>query len=409
MSNVSEEKAAELRAKNVQQLREMGGANNELLASLMESGALSISTIETLYDEADAYGKKQEEIESANVAQQTSNGLVGQAAKEAAAATQANQAQAKSIQDIMDKNLAATNPLFAALAAQRDANDAQATLNQLRKEGKQGSDEYNKALEDSIKAGLSYADALTKMDVAQLKGETSAEKFQNAMKTLTDLGLKPTDADMASLKARIEALYGPMNALKEPSQAYTDILNKMKTDGMDPAKLAAGKYSEQLQALAATLSPDDPLRKNIEATVIELFLLGLQKPSVTVQVETTEAQRKVRELLNLVNDLTGEYGQGLGFKKVPGKAVGGPVTAGSPYIVGERGPELFMPSSSGTIIPNNALASAASSGSALMTAGGTTINVAIEVGATSDKASVGKAVVEAISAFERRSGSGWRS
>ena len=36
-----------------------------------------------------------------------------------------------------------------------------------------------------------------------------------------------------------------------------------------------------------------------------------------------------------------------------GKATGGPVSAGSPYIVGERGPELFMPSGSGTIIPNN--------------------------------------------------------
>jgi phage-related minor tail protein len=35
------------------------------------------------------------------------------------------------------------------------------------------------------------------------------------------------------------------------------------------------------------------------------------------------------------------------------KATGGPVSAGSPYLVGERGPELFMPSGSGTIIPNN--------------------------------------------------------
>ena len=32
-----------------------------------------------------------------------------------------------------------------------------------------------------------------------------------------------------------------------------------------------------------------------------------------------------------------------------------PVSANSPYIVGENGPELFMPSSSGTIIPNNQL------------------------------------------------------
>ena len=35
------------------------------------------------------------------------------------------------------------------------------------------------------------------------------------------------------------------------------------------------------------------------------------------------------------------------------RAAGGPVSANSPYMVGERGPELFMPSGSGTIVPNN--------------------------------------------------------
>jgi hypothetical protein len=33
------------------------------------------------------------------------------------------------------------------------------------------------------------------------------------------------------------------------------------------------------------------------------------------------------------------------------KAAGGPVTAGTPYTVGEVGPELFVPNQSGTIIP----------------------------------------------------------
>ena len=40
------------------------------------------------------------------------------------------------------------------------------------------------------------------------------------------------------------------------------------------------------------------------------------------------------------------------------RASGGTVTAGSPYMVGERGPELFVPGTSGTIIPNNNLGSA---------------------------------------------------
>jgi phage-related minor tail protein len=35
------------------------------------------------------------------------------------------------------------------------------------------------------------------------------------------------------------------------------------------------------------------------------------------------------------------------------RASGGPVSAGKSYLVGERGPEIFSPSASGSIIPNN--------------------------------------------------------
>lgn len=40
---------------------------------------------------------------------------------------------------------------------------------------------------------------------------------------------------------------------------------------------------------------------------------------------------------------------------IPGRALGGPVAAGQAYIVGERGPELFMPGRSGSIVPNHRL------------------------------------------------------
>lgn len=42
------------------------------------------------------------------------------------------------------------------------------------------------------------------------------------------------------------------------------------------------------------------------------------------------------------------------------RSVGGPVSAGQPYLVGERGPELMIPSSNGKIIPNNQLGGGAS-------------------------------------------------
>ena len=40
-----------------------------------------------------------------------------------------------------------------------------------------------------------------------------------------------------------------------------------------------------------------------------------------------------------------------------GRAIGGPVQANEPYVVGERGPELFVPATAGNIVPNNNMSS----------------------------------------------------
>jgi hypothetical protein len=54
----------------------------------------------------------------------------------------------------------------------------------------------------------------------------------------------------------------------------------------------------------------------------------------------------------LLKGITG--GLGLFGIKIPGLASGGPAQANQPYIVGEEGPELFVPKSSGTVVPNGA-------------------------------------------------------
>ena len=56
-------------------------------------------------------------------------------------------------------------------------------------------------------------------------------------------------------------------------------------------------------------------------------------------------------------------------------AAGGPVSAGSSYVVGEKGPELFVPHASGTIVPNNKMGSSGGGGS-----GGVTVNYNIAAG-----------------------------
>jgi hypothetical protein len=79
---------------------------------------------------------------------------------------------------------------------------------------------------------------------------------------------------------------------------------------------------------------------------------------------------------------------------VPRRALGGPVLAGSPYIVGERGPELFVPGMSGSIVPNGV--------------GHTTYQIDVRV-APGSEAEAGRQIVEAIRVFEARNGQGWRS
>ena len=55
------------------------------------------------------------------------------------------------------------------------------------------------------------------------------------------------------------------------------------------------------------------------------------------------------------------------------RAMGGQVAAGQPFLVGEKGAELFVPNQSGNIVPNNQLSAT----------GGTNINFTIQATDTS--------------------------
>lgn len=51
----------------------------------------------------------------------------------------------------------------------------------------------------------------------------------------------------------------------------------------------------------------------------------------------------------------GGWGQLIGAVFGGARATGGPVSGGTPYLVGERGPEIMVPRGSGTIIPNKSI------------------------------------------------------
>ena len=61
-----------------------------------------------------------------------------------------------------------------------------------------------------------------------------------------------------------------------------------------------------------------------------------------------------------------------------GLAKGGPAKAGQPYIIGEEGPEIFVPKQSGVVLPNSALRGHNAGGPGVNMGGGATVNYNIQ-------------------------------
>ena len=70
-----------------------------------------------------------------------------------------------------------------------------------------------------------------------------------------------------------------------------------------------------------------------------------------------DLKRKLIEVAiqQAVSGIGGKIGGFLGKVFGGGKAAGGPVAANKSFVVGEKGPELFVPKVAGTIIPNDNL------------------------------------------------------
>jgi phage-related protein len=88
---------------------------------------------------------------------------------------------------------------------------------------------------------------------------------------------------------------------------------------------------------------------------VALIINGVSKAIQGVVAGINGAIKVVNLLIkgyNIVNNLKPGSKD---LQEIPMLATGGLANANSPYIVGERGPELFVPSGNGRVIPNNKL------------------------------------------------------
>jgi hypothetical protein len=106
------------------------------------------------------------------------------------------------------------------------------------------------------------------------------------------------------------------------------------------------RWNEEDEAITAIMNTLDYLQdKRDEITARELVNLS------NLIDKAEELRKKRQEAANALNSSGGSGGSDSG--RAQPNFLGGPVSAGSKYLVGERGPELFVPNTDGKIVPND--------------------------------------------------------
>ena len=340
--------------RRTQAVRDLGGSQNELIARLLETETADSGLIKTLYNGIDAYNQNLEAVREANIQKGLSKGITLDAATAEADLSAEIEKSKDKIKDLID----ATKELYGTRLSNEEAEIA--TRKALK--------EYNESLTDG---GLSADDRRLK-EIELIKTmEKQAEEFAK--------------------------LVGVQKLAKD--ETYS---------GGEAALVQAAKLGE----LAATLAPDSPVRKHLQGLAYDLLTTASIDPVVKLRVEMDEALKKIRAFLGLSADAVVSYDELMAFSaNYPDKkATGGPVNSGTPYIVGEKGPELFVPSGYGRIMDAFSTSKALlGNAGGSMGGGGGNVTINVSVAPTADKAAIGQTIVEAISSFERRSGTGWRS
>jgi hypothetical protein len=271
-----------------------------------------------------------------------------------------------------------------------------------------GSEELNLAAQKRIQALQDEADGIDEATRALLNKQAAERGSYDSSIALSNASLNAADAfDKWRDASNEAAAAGGTNeqANRAQERAANDLKGAIATVG-DTAIDAAAKQAE---LEGRTLSAADKAKIQFDALqgLKNQFpeLRGLVDAYLQKIGETPEAQAELARLRELFAGVTAErmrirQDPGSGFGK---RAGGGPVQRGEPYLVGERGPEMFVPTASGTVLSTDRLA-----GMRPPATGGNSYSITVNASPTSDPASIGAEVVKMIQQFERRSGTSWR-
>jgi hypothetical protein len=184
-----------------------------------------------------------------------------------------------------------------------------------------------------------------------------------AATTMNDLceEVDRTKQSYDKLKSSVDILKGALSN-RDAEDAAIQAANELIWANQVAIDTARNHKATEQEKAAALDASKEAIRRSIDATINYIDTLGGIPESKATAIAAlidegsfAEAERRLRILARnqTVNvDIIARGGAGYG---VGARASGGPVSAGAPYLVGERGPELMVPGSNGTVIPNNKL------------------------------------------------------
>lgn len=227
-----------------------------------------------------------------------------------------------------------------------------------------GAMEYARWMEEQIRAGATdtgrvpgFKAAADAMDAAAQRDKTireaieryRARELRERERLLREARPRIIDAEI--LEQERGDFVTALGGLEDDTRETLERMNEMWSKAAGEWSVFADEAARNIQSAFADFL-FDPFEDGLKG-MLKSFVDTLRR----MAAETASAK--------ILEAIFGRKGEGGGLSGFLGniigglfggkRAEGGPVDAGRAYIVGERGPELLLPRSAGTIVPNHAL------------------------------------------------------
>jgi phage-related minor tail protein len=220
---------------------------------------------------------------------------------------------------------------------------------------------------ESLREDMMIYETQFAIQQSSLNLENKALELKKQELELNGQNLYMSDLDLQKLRLRMEYEQRREAIRRDPklsSEATKSMIDQL--NAQEQMKIGLLEMEERLSTL-----------RNMSNSVFENMMRGIETFVRTGKMSFKDLARSIiqdlimiqlrMQLISIFRMISGNVGTSLAYGTNIGsqqtnmlaaqdaffRADGGPVAGNQPYVVGERGPELFVPRGAGTIIPNN--------------------------------------------------------